>query len=223
MKDENFLNIDFSVIQTVLKNLEKNNMFAQYVESKDDVVNSVSKLLNTGDVISVGGSVTLEETKVLDLVRSQEYQFLDRYADGLSDEEKKQRLLAAFTADAFLCSANAITMDGELYQVDGLSNRIAPLVFGPENVIIVAGVNKIVQNIEAASDRVRSLTAPAIVARRKLSAPCAKLGTCIAAGNQDIAAGCHCDDRRCCNFLILGRQRIKNRIKVILVGESLGF
>lgn len=223
MKDENFLNIDFSVIQTVLKNLQKNNMFAQYVESKDDVVNSVSKLLNTGDVISVGGSVTLEETKVLDLVRSQEYHFIDRYEDGLSDEEKKQRLMAAFTADAFLCSANAITMEGELYQVDGLSNRIAPLVFGPENVIIVAGVNKIVENIDAASDRVRSLTAPAIVARRKLSAPCAKLGKCIAAGSQDIAAGCHCDDRRCCNFLILGRQRIKNRIKVILVGESLGF
>lgn len=178
----------------MLANLRKNNMSAQYVESKSDVAGIVSKLLNTGDTISVGGSVTLEETKVLDLVKEQKYHLIDRYEKKLSEVEQKQRLLAAFTSDVFLCSANAITHDGEIYQVDGLSNRIAPLVFGPDRVIIIAGTNKIVKNIEEAVFRIRTMT-----------------------------AGCQCDDRRCCNFLIMGRQRMKNRIHVIIVGERLGF
>lgn len=161
--------------QTALANLRKNNMSAQYVESKSDVAGIVSKLLNTGDTISVGGSVTLEETKVLELVKEQKYHFIDRYEERLSEEEQKQRLLAAFTSD-------------------GLRNRIAPLVFGPDRVIIIAGTNKIVKNIEEAVFRVRTMT-----------------------------AGCQCDDRRCCNFLIMGRQRMKNRIHVIIVGERLGF
>lgn len=198
-------------------------MSAQYVESKSDVAGIVSKLLNTGDTISVGGSVTLEETKVLDLVKEQKYHLIDRYEKKLSEVEQKQRLLAAFTSDVFLCSANAITHDGEIYQVDGLSNRIAPLVFGPDRVIIIAGTNKIVKNIEEAVFRVRTMTVPAIVNRLKLSTPCAKTGTCIALNNQNMAAGCQCDDRRCCNFLIMGRQRMKNRIHVIIVGERLGF
>lgn len=182
------------ILQTVLANLRKNNMSAQYVESKSDAAGIVSKQLNTGDTISVGGSVTLEETKVLELVKEQKYHFIDRYEERLSEVEQKQRLLAAFTSDVFLCSANAITHDGEIYQVDGLSNRIAPLVFGPDRVIIIAGTNKIVKNIEEAVFRVRTM-----------------------------AAGCQCDDRRCCNFLIMGRQRMKNRIHVIIVGERLGF
>lgn len=182
------------ILQTVLANLRKNNMSAQYVESKSDVAGIVSKLLDTGDTISVGGSVTLEETKVLELVKEQKYHFIDRYEERLSEEEQKQRLLAAFTSDVFLCSANAIIHDGEIYQVDGLSNRIAPLVFGPDRVIIIAGTNKIVKNIEEAVFRGRTMT-----------------------------AGCQCDDRRCCNFLIMGRQRMKNRIHVIIVGERLGF
>lgn len=131
-------------------------MLAQFVECRKDAVNVVSKLINVGDTISVGGSVTLKETGVLDLVRGPKYRFIDRYADGLSTEEHKQRLIAAFTADVSLCSANAITHNGEIYQVDGLSNRIAPLVFGPDNVIIIAGVNKIVETIEKA-ESIRTL------------------------------------------------------------------
>lgn len=223
MENINYEKPNSDFLQVVLDNLKKNNMLAQYVAGKDDVVHAVSELLNVGDTISVGGSVTLEETNVLDLIRKQKYHFIDRYEDGLSAEEQKQRLMAAFTADVFLCSANAITQNGEIYQVDGLSNRIAPLVFGPDNVIIVAGINKIVQNIEEAVHRVRTVTAPAIVAKRNLSAPCAKLGSCISLNNHNLSSGCQCDDRCCCNFLVLGRQRIKGRIKVILVGECLGF
>lgn len=150
MDNKNHIQPNGDIINTVLDNLRRNNMSAQYVECKGNVAGAVSNLLNTGDTISVGGSVTLEETKVLDLVKDTRYHFADRYEKGLSPEEHKRRLMAAFTADVFL-------------------------------------------------------------------------GSCIALDNQDMAAGCQCDDRRCCSFLILGRQRIKNRIKVILVGECLGF
>lgn len=157
------------------------------------------------------------------LLRNGDYHFIDRYEEGLSEAEHNHRLKEAFFADVFLCSANAVTKSGEIYQVDGLSNRIAPLVFGPDSVIIVAGINKIVDTLKDAVNRVRTITAPALVKRRGLDAPCAHLGRCAAADSGDIAAGCMCDARRCCNFLVLGRQRIKGRIKVILVGEPLGF
>lgn len=223
MDNENCTQLNRDTLKTVLNNLRRNNMSAQDVEHKKDVAGVVATLLNAGDTISVGGSVTLEETKVLDLVKEQKYCFIDRYEEGLSAGEQKQRLVAAFTADVFLCSANAITQASEIFQVDGLSNRIAPLAFGPDRVIIVAGINKIVKNIEEAVLRVRTIAAPAIVKRRHLSAPCGRLGSCAALNSQDMAAGCQCDDRRCCTFLIMGRQRIKDRISVIIVGEALGF
>lgn len=210
-------------IETLLRNLRRNNMEARYIPHREDVRNVVASLLHHGDRIAVGGSLTLKETGVLDLIRGGDYNFIDRYETGLSQAEHKERLLDAMRADVFLCSANAITQNGEIYQVDGLSNRIAPLVYGPDNVILVAGTNKIVRDIEAAVERVRSVTAPAIVKRSGLNAPCGRLGRCIAQDDPDMAAGCRCDDRRCCNYLVLGRQRIKGRIKLLLVGDTLGF
>lgn len=215
--------ISSDCVQTVMNRLQKNNMDVQYVSHKEEAAEAVACLLKEGDTIAVGGSVTLEETGILDLVQSGRYHFIDRYEAGLSDSERKDRLTEAFRSDVFLCSANAITMNGEIYQVDGLSNRIAPLVFGPDSVIIVAGINKIVADLEAAVYRVKTITVPAIVNRRGLDAPCAHLGRCIAAGQEDMASGCMCDARRCCNYLVVGRQRIKGRIKIILVGEELGF
>lgn len=215
--------ISSDCIQTVMDGLRKNNMDVQYVPHKEEAAAAVASLLKEGDTIAVGGSVTLEETGVLELVQNGRYHFIDRYEDGLSDRERKDCLTEAFRSDVFLCSANAITKNGEIYQVDGLSNRIAPLVFGPDSVIIVAGINKIAADIEAAVYRVKTVTVPAIVKRRGLDAPCARLGSCIAADQKNMASGCMCDARRCCNYLVLGRQRVKGRIKVILVGETLGF
>lgn len=210
-------------IDFVLSNLNKNNMEAYYIPHIKDVQKKVLTFLQEGNKIAVGGSFTLEETDVLNLIRNNRYQFIDRYEPDLSPADHKARLIEAFTADVFLCSANAITINGEIYQVDGLSNRIAPLVYGPDCVIIIAGINKIVENIQQATYRVKTITAPAIVKRRGLNAPCAYLGSCISVNSENMADGCMCDDRRCCNYLVLGRQRIKGRIKVILVGEHLGF
>lgn len=209
------------ILTKVMGNLQRNNMEVHYLPKKEDVLERVCSLLQAGDKIAVGGSQTLEETGVLQLLREGDYQFIDRYEQDIPDEMRDQRLRDAFFADDFLCSANAVTMDGEIYQVDGLSNRIAPLVFGPKQVILVVGINKIVPDLNAAVRRVRELVTPAIVKRMALNAPCAKLGHCISA-DDDPAHGCPGDARRCCNFLLMGRQRIKNRVKVLLVGESLG-
>lgn len=211
-----------AALEAVLQNLRKNNMSAQYVPHREDVQDAVSALLSPGDRIAVGGSVTLEETGVLDMVRNGPYRFIDRYEAGLTDAEREARLKEAFFADVFLCSANAVIKSGEIYQVDGLSNRIAPLLYGPGSVVVVVGVNKIVEDLDAAVRRVRTVTAPAIVRRRGLETPCAHTGVC-SAEKGGMGAGCRCPGRRCCNFLVLGRQRVKDRIKVVLVGEALGF
>ncbi|WP_418668556.1 lactate utilization protein [Allofournierella sp.] len=209
-------------VRQVLHNLQRNNMEAAYVDRKEGAAPAVQALLRPGDRIAVGGSATLEQTGVLELVQSPEYRFIDRYEENLGEAQRKERLRAAFEADVLLCSANAILESGELYQVDGLSNRIAPLVYGPDRVIVVAGVNKIVEDLAQAAHRVRAVTAPAIVKKWGLDAPCIHAGGCVAEGGE-LGRGCMCDARRCCNFLVMGRQRVKGRIRVILVGEALGF
>lgn len=111
-------------------------------------------------------------------------------------------------------SANAITENGELYNVDGNSNRVAALVYGPDSVIVVAGYNKIVPDIDAAVQRVKKVAAPINAVRLHCETPCAKVGECM---------NCHSEGRICCNYVVSAQQRHKNRIKVVLVGEELGF
>ena len=111
-------------------------------------------------------------------------------------------------------SSNAVTEEGELYNVDGNSNRVAALAYGPDSVIVVAGCNKIVPDIAAAVERVKKIAAPVNATRLHCSTPCAKTGECM---------NCHSDGRICCNYLVSAQQRHQDRIKVILVGEELGY
>ena len=120
----------------------------------------------------------------------------------------------AFFCDTYLTGTNAVTEEGELYNVDGNGNRVSAMIFGPKSVIVVAGYNKIVPNLEAARKRVREVSAPANAVRLDTKTPCKIIGTC---------RDCHSDERMCCSYVTLGQQRIKGRIKVIIVGESLGF
>jgi L-lactate utilization protein LutB len=201
-------------IERTLENLEKNNMQAFYVESKTQIVDLVQELLQDGDTVSCGGSMTLFETGVIDHLRSNRYKFLDRYKPGLTRAQINDIFIASFSADAYVCSSNAITENGELYNVDGNSNRVAAMIYGPQNVIVVAGYNKIVRNVEEAAERVRSIAAPANAARLNSKTPCVQTGYC---GN------CKSEDRICCNTVVMGPQRQKGRIKVIIVGEELGY
>lgn len=201
-------------MERTAKALEKNRMEAYLVGSKEEVLPLIRSLLHPQDVVAVGGSATLDECGVLELLRCGDYQFLDRYAPGLSADEIGEIYRKSFFADAYLCSSNAVTENGELYNVDGNANRVAAMTFGPKQVILVVGVNKIVPDLAAAERRVQEIAAPANCKRLSCKTPCAATGKC---------ADCAGDGRICCTAVIHRQQRVPGRIKVILVGEELGF
>ena len=203
--------------------LENNNMTAYTVKTKEEAADIVRSLLKKGDVIASGGSVTLNQCGITDIIKSPDYIYLDR--NSVAPDKTAEIFRKSFSADVYLCSSNAITENGELYNVDGNSNRVAAIAYGPKSVIIIAGYNKIVRNIEEASNRVKKTAAPANTVRLRCDTYCSKSGECAAftKESQDITSGCSSDERICCNFLISAKQRHKGRIKVILVAENLGF
>ncbi len=208
-------------IETLIKNLEKNNMKAFYVKSADEIVPLVKTLIKKGDTISCGGSVTLSQCSVAELMQSGDYNFLDR-SKAANREETMDIYRRTFSCDAFFCSANAVTQNGELYNVDGNSNRTAALVFGPQKVICIVGINKLVADVPAAVKRVKTVAAPLNAKRLNVNTPCAKTGICCAPDG-DMGSGCACADRICANYVVSAKQRVKDRINVIICGEELGY
>lgn len=204
-------------IGRVLEALAKNGMKACFAETKEDALKLVEELLNDGDTISCGGSVTLSESGVLALMDSGKYNFLDRAK--VNDPAEVYAKL--HSCDAFLTSANAVTEDGELYNVDGNANRVSAIAHGPKRVIVIAGKNKIVRDLEAAVYRAKTVAAPANGMRLNKGTPCAKTGMCIAKDGK-MTDGCDSPDRMCCHYLVTGKQRVE-RIYVIIVGEELGY
>ncbi len=209
-------------LQATMENLRKNQMEAHLVACKEDVAPLIRMLLRPGDTVAVGGSETLRETGVLELLRSGDYRFLDRYAPGLSPDQVRRVFQDSFSADAYLCSANAVTMHGELYNVDGNGNRVAALCYGPASVIVVVGRNKLVPDLDAAAERVKCMAAPANAIRLSKETFCARTGRCVALDGEHCTDGCASPDRICSTYVVQGYQQLKNRIKVILVEEDLG-
>lgn len=198
-----------SISNKVSSVLKKKGYVIYVVSNRDEVRTLVEGLIPEGSTVSSGGSLTLQECGILDLLRSGKYQFLDRYAS--TDIEKLQR--EAFHCDYYLCSANAITEDGELVFMDGVGNRVAAVSYGPRNVVIVVSVNKVVKDLNAARERIRYI-APMNAKRLNLSTPCARTGFC---------CDCDSDQRICQNLLILeSNVRTSGRITVVLVTEELG-
>ena len=211
-------------IKKTMTALEKNNMKAYYVETKEEVVPLIKTLLNKGETISNGGSETLFETSVFsEILESGDYDFADRR--GLEGEDLRQMYIRAYGADTYFCSSNAVTERGELYNVDGNSNRVSCIVYGPKQVIMIVGKNKIVPNIDAAIKRVKEISAPANCNRLNCLTPCSKTGHGISLDTESpfICDGCHSAARVCCNYVVTAQQRHKDRIKVIIVNENLGY
>ncbi len=223
--DENGQIILGKRIAETMENLRRNRMQPYFVTSRTEVVPKVQELLREGDTVAAGGSMTLEETGVLAHLRSGRYRFLDRGKPGLSPEEIRAVYTGAFSADAYLLSANAITQNGELYNVDGNSNRVAALLYGPKSVIVVAGYNKIVRDLDAAVNRVKFTAAPANCVRLDRNTYCLHKGRCASMEHSGacMSDGCRNDDRICCSYVVSAFQREAGRIKVILVGEELGY
>jgi hypothetical protein len=164
--------------------------------------------------VAVGGSATLFETGVIDFLRSGKYNFLDRHKKGLSRENIKEIFRKSFFCNDYLVSTNAVTEDGELYNVDGTGNRVAAMLYGPDHVIVIVGSNKIVKDVNAAVEKVKQDAAPANTKRLGIDTPCSKIGYCV---------DCKSDSRICNDYVLIKRQNVKGRIKVIILDEDFGY
>ena len=214
-----------SKIQRTMENLKVNKMKPYFVETKEEVLPLIKTLIKEGDTVSNGGSETLKETGVIDELKSGKYNYLNRSREGITQEEIEEVYRKTYSADAYFASSNAITENGELYNVDGNSNRVSAILYGPKSVILVCGYNKIVKNIEEAEIRVKTKAAPPNCVRLNCNTYCQKTGKCLSlnSDNREIPSGCHSDRRICCNYVISAQQRHVDRIKVIIVGEELGY
>ena len=204
--------------------LNKNNMQTFIVSTKEEALRKVTELMQKGTSVSMGGSMTLKECGIADLLASGDYEFLDR-SKAKNDEEKLEIYRKSFFCDTYLSSSNAITLNGELYNVDGNSNRVAAMLYGPKQLIVVAGYNKIVENIDEAVIRVKEKAAPPNCERLNIDTFCRKQGKCVSLTKEKsfMCDGCASDGRICSSYVVMSHQRIKDRVKVILVGEELGY
>ena len=212
-------------IDKTMANLKRNKMEPYFCETSEEAQNLVKTLINKGDTISSGGSVTLKQTGIYDIITSSDYNYLDRSREGITREEVEEVYRKTFCADAFFTSTNALTENGELYNVDGNSNRVAAILYGPKSVVVVAGVNKIVKDIDEAIYRVKTIAAPQNTVRLNLDTYCNKTGKCVSLqkDNPELCDGCHSAGRVCCNYVVSAQQRHVGRIKVIIIGEEYGY
>ncbi len=201
------------IITKTIENLEKRNMQGYYAKNKEEALSIALSLIKENSVVSWGGSLTLNEIGILDKLKQGNYTCLDRDL-AASPEEKDKIQRETFFADYFLMSTNAITIDGELINIDGLGNRVSALIFGPKNVLIIAGINKIAENLDVALSRAKNTAGVTNAIRFNCNTPCTKTGKC---------HSCTSNDTVCCQYVHTKFSKIKNRIKVILVEENLGF
>ena len=217
--------LDMTVIERTIKALKGNNMDACFCATKDEAREKVKELMSEGCTVTHGGSVTLAQCGITELLKSGSYNYLDRSREGITREEVQEIYRKAFSCDVYLTSANAVTENGMLFNVDGNSNRVAAIMFGPKSVIVVAGCNKVVKDLDEAFDRLRTVAAPLNTRRLNCATYCAKAGKCVSLNDPSskMGDGCKSDSRICCSYTVSSFQRVKDRIKVILVGEELGY
>ena len=194
----------------VIKGLESRNMTGYYAETKEEALKIALSLIPEGCSVTMGGAMSAHEIGLPQALAAGNYNFIDR--DKI--EDKRAAMLAAYDADYFLASANAMTEDGILVNIDGNANRVSAIAQGPKNVLFIIGMNKICIDVDSALKRARNVAAPINAQRFGLDTPCTKTGSCM---------NCKSPDTICCQFLITRYSRHPGRIHVILVNDELGF
>lgn len=200
--------------ERMIKNLHRRNMEAFYCPTTEEAVKKVSELIEDGNTVTWGGSTTIREMGIPNALRGRgTLQVLDRDLVG-TPEEQQEIYRQAFSADVFLTSANAISEDGVIVNIDGNGNRVAAISWGPKKVVFVIGLNKVAQTTEAALSRARSTAAPINAQRFDIKTPCKADGVCH-----------NCNSPECiCSYIhFLRNSRNKGRHVVVLVGENLGY
>ncbi len=196
--------------QVVIKGLKARNMSGYYAADKEEALAIALSLIPEGSSVTMGGGMSVHEIGLVNALKEGNYDFIDRDAY----EDKREAMLKAYDADFFLASANAITEDGVLVNIDGNANRVSAIAQGPRKVLLIVGMNKVCDDVDGAMKRARNVAAPINAQRFGLSTPCSSTGSCM---------NCKSPDTICCQFLITRYSHHAGRIHVILVNDNLGF
>lgn len=195
--------------QTVIKGLESRNMSGYFAADKEEAVKQALQLIGEGSSVAMGGCQSAHDIGLIEALQEGNYHYIDR-----SKLTPREGLLAAYDADVFLSSANAMTSDGILVNIDGNANRVSCIAQGPKKVIFIVGMNKICSDLDEAMKRARNVAAPVNAQRFDVKTPCKVTGRC---------SDCKSPDTLCCQFLITRFSRHEGRIHVILVNDTLGY
>ena len=196
--------------QKVIKGLESRNMSGYYAPDREAALKKALELIPEGSSVTMGGGVSVAEIGLVKALKEGNYNFIDRN----EYEDKRAAMLLAYDADVFLASANAITEDGVMVNIDGNANRVSAMAFGPKKLVLIVGMNKVCDDVDGAMKRARAVAATTNAQRFGLSTPCAKTGACM---------NCKSPDTICCQFLITRFSRHAGRVHVILVNDNLGY
>lgn len=199
--------------ERIIKGLKSRNMEGYYAGTKEEALKKALELIPEGSSIGWGGSMSIKEIGLKDAVCTGNYKVFNRDVCK-TPEEKREMELATYGCDYFITSANAITEDGVMVNIDGNANRVSAIAYGPKNVVMIVGMNKAVKTVDDAMSRARNEAAPINAQRFGINTPCSKEGMCF---------DCKSPDTICCQIMITRFSKVPNRIKVILVNEDLGF
>ncbi len=197
----------------LVKTLHSRHFDACYCGTKEEALEAALAWIPSGASVGWGGCTSAKEIGLLDAVRHGNYQSIDR-DKAETPEQRKQLMKQAMMADVFITGANALSLDGQMVNIDGVGNRVAAIVYGPETVLVIAGMNKVADDLEAALTRARTVAAPVNAQRFSIETPCKLTGKC---------GGCKSESCICNQILVTRNSKPAGRIKVILVGEDLGF
>lgn len=199
--------------ETTIKNLQKRNMEGYFFEDTISCVNAITQMMEKGSIVSWGGSESIKECGLIDALKAGDYQLIDRLAAKTPDEGR-ELYAKAVLSDYYFMSTNAITFDGELINIDGNGNRVACLIHGPRNVMVIVGMNKLVSDVQSGYLRVKNIASPANAKRLDRNTPCFHTGKC---GNC-LSADCMCN-----HIVVTRRSGVPGRIKVFFVAKELGY
>ena len=208
--NENITKRNELLAKQVIKGLESRNMTGSYASSAKEALEQALAYIPAGSTVTMGGGMSVHEIGLVEALKKGDYHFIDRDTEA----DKRAAMLAAYDADYFLSSANAITQDGVIVNIDGNSNRVSAIAQGPKHVLFIVGMNKVCDDVDGAMKRARNVAAPINAQRFGLNTPCSKTGTCM---------NCKSPDTICCQILITRYSKHKDRIHVILVNDNLGF
>ncbi|MBO5572886.1 MAG: lactate utilization protein [Clostridium sp.] len=208
--DENMYQRNEKLARKVISGLESRNMSGYYAANKEEALKKALELIPEGASVTMGGAMSAYEIGLVDAVKKGNYNFIDRYAA----EDMEAAMREAYHTDVYLASVNAMTEDGILVNIDGNSNRVSAIAYGPKKVVFIVGMNKVCSDVDGAMKRARNVAAPMNAQRFPIHTPCKETGSCM---------DCKSPETICCNFMITRFSRHAGRFHVILVNDSLGY